>query len=218
MSVDMWPSGAAMTTLHTFSDACLSHDLRGHRQPDVQKENAPRLKAALTAITKLLGTPIQPWDPGSHSERTEYGFEDFPDSDPDLLDSWYMFEVPRRTEWLLRMTPRDAPRYEAETSAPVDFVEVSIDERVIGYLWAAENADAAGYEPRTPAGHLAIDAAADWLAYLSQAKRRGLSSREALREATRWKGTERSGTVAPGSLHRASSPEDVQDLSGREWL
>ncbi|WP_208899615.1 hypothetical protein [Streptomyces incarnatus] len=216
VSIDIWPSGATTTTLHTFSDAWLSHDLRGHRQPDVQKENAPRLKAALAAITELIGAPVQPWDPGSHGAPTEYGFEDFPDDDPDLLDSWYMFEVPRRTERLQEKIPQDAPRYEAETSAPVDFVDVSINGRVIGYLWASENGDAAGYEPRTPAGHIAVDAAADWLAYLSQARGRGLSSLEALHEAMYWEGTERSGTVAPGSLRKASSPEEVQDLSGRE--
>ncbi|MFC9931248.1 hypothetical protein [Streptomyces sp. NPDC127190] len=216
VSIDMWPSGAMTATLHTFSDAWLSHDLRGHRQPDVQKENAPRLKAALAAITELIGAPVQPWDPGSHGAPTEYGFEDFPDDDPDLLDSWYMFEIPRRTEQLGKKIPQDAPRYETETSAPVVFVDVSINGRIIGYLWASESDDAAGYEPRTAAGHIAVDAAADWLVYLSKAKERGLSSLDALHEATHWKGTERSGTVVPGSLREASSPEEVQDLSGRE--
>ncbi|MFE7958425.1 hypothetical protein [Streptomyces sp. NPDC057413] len=216
VSLDMWPSGATTTTLHTFSDAWLSHDLRGHRQPDVQQENAPRLKAALAAITELIGSPIQPWDPGTHGVPTEDGFEDFPDDDPDLLDSWYMFEIPRRTERLQERIPQDAPRYESETSAPVEFVDVSLDEEVIGYLWAAESGDEAGYEPRTPAGHVAMDAAADWLAYLSQAKGRGLSSLDALREAMHGEGTKRSGAVASGSLRRASSAEEVQELSGRE--
>jgi hypothetical protein len=216
VSLDMWPSGATTTTLHTFSDAWLSHDLRGHRQPDVQQENAPRLKAALAAITELIGSPVQPWDPGTHGVPTEDGFEDFPDDDPDLLDSWYMFEIPRRTERLQEKIPQDAPRYESETSAPVEFVDVSLDEGVIGYLWAAENGDAAGYEPRTPAGHVAMDVAAEWLAYLSQAKGRGLSSLDALREAMDGEGTKPSGAVASGSLRRASSAEEVQELSGRE--
>ncbi|MFF9237826.1 hypothetical protein ACF1AL_03270 [Streptomyces sp. NPDC014801] len=216
VSLDMWPSGVTTTTLHTFSDAWLSHDLRGHRQPDVQQENAPRLKAALAAITELIGSPVQPWDPGAHGVPTEDGFEDFPDDDPDLLDSWYMFEIPRRTERLQEKIPQDAPRYESETSTPVEFVDVSLDEEVIGYLWAAESGDAAGYEPRTPAGHVAMDAAADWLAYLSQAKGRGLASLDALREAMDGEGTKRSGAVASGSLRRASSAEEVQELSGRE--
>lgn len=57
ITVDMWPSGAATTTLHTFSDCWLSHDLRGHKQPDVQKQNAALLRAALGAVTEQLGTP-----------------------------------------------------------------------------------------------------------------------------------------------------------------
>ncbi|MEW2293483.1 hypothetical protein ABZ719_12340 [Streptomyces sp. NPDC006743] len=217
VTVDVWPSGAASITLRTYSDAWLSHDLRGRRQPDVQKENAPRLKAALAAVTDLLGVPIEPWDPGFHGTPTEDGFEDFPDDDPDLLDSWYMFEVPRRTEWLQGKVPQEKPHYESHSSAPVDFAEVSIDGRVIGYVWADESGEAAGYEPRSPAGRIAFDAAEDWLDHLSGCKARGLPSSQALREAVRRSGTDRSGAVVSGSLRKAISAEEVQELSGREW-
>jgi hypothetical protein len=217
VTVDMWPSGAATTTLHTFSDCWLSHDLRGHKQPDVQKQNAALLRAVLGAVTEQLGAPIEPWDPGVHGAPTEFGFEDFPDDDPDLLDSWFMFEVPRRTEWLHGMVPKDTPRYGTTTSAPVDFVQVAIGDRPIGYVWADARGDAAGYEPRPAAGHAALDAAQDWLMFLGKARRRGLSARDALHEAIRWPGTDRSGTVVRDSLRTSCSVEDVQDLSGREY-
>lgn len=191
VSVDMWPSGAATTTLHTFSDAWMSHDVRGHRQPDVRRENAPRPTAALSAVTELTGAPVEPWDPGGHGVPTEDGFGELPDDDPDLLDSWYMFEIPRRTERLEGRIPQGAARFETTTESPVDSVEVRSKGRVLGYLWAAEEGDAAGCEPKNSSGHAAFDAAVDWLTRLSEAKRRGLSPSEALCEAMNRQGTER---------------------------
>lgn len=128
-----------------------------------------------------------------------------------------MFEVPRRTEWLHGMVPKDTPRYGTTTSAPVDFVQVAIGDRPIGYVWADARGDAAGYEPRPAAGHAALDVAQDWLMFLGKARRRGLSARDALHEAIRWPGTDRSGTVVRDSLRTSCSVEDVQDLSGREY-
>lgn len=88
--------------------------------------------------------------------------------------------------------------------------------RAIGYLWASDNDHAAGYEPRTPAGDVALDAGKEWLTRLSDAKQRGLSPSEALRELSVWQGDPRSGSVVAGPPPRASILEDLQDLSGRE--
>ncbi|MFJ8502595.1 hypothetical protein [Streptomyces avermitilis] len=216
ISVDAWASGAGTVTLRTFSDAWMSHDLRGHRQPEVQCENAPRLAAALAAITRLTEAEIVPADPTSYGVPTENGFEDLPDEDPDLLDSWYMFEVPRRTEWLQGKIPPNAQRYEAQAESAVEFFEVAVDGHVVGYLWAADDEGAAGYEPRTPAGDVALDAGEEWLARLSEAKQRGLSPSEALRELATWPGNSRSGAVVPGLPREAPTLEDLQELSGRE--
>ncbi|MFG3528793.1 hypothetical protein ACGF8B_18860 [Streptomyces sp. NPDC047917] len=216
MSVEEWASGAGTVTLDTYGDAWMSHDLRGHQQPDVQKENAPRLKAALAAITRMLGVEIVASDFTSYGIPTEDGFEDLPDEDPDILDSWYMAEIPRRTEWLQSLLPPNSPRFATETDSPVSFAEVARDGRTVGYLWAAEDGIAAGFEPRTPAGDAAIDAGQDWLMRLSEAKQRGLTSVQAVRELASWPGSARSGTVVPGSQQEASSLEDLQDLSGRE--
>ncbi|MGW2883061.1 hypothetical protein ACWDBP_44260 [Streptomyces sp. NPDC001233] len=216
ISVDAWASGAATVTLRTFSDAWLSHDLRGHKQPEVREENAPRLTRALAAITRLTEAAVVPADPTPYGIPTEDGFEDLPDEDPDLLDSWYMFEVPRRTEWLRRNISPDASQFETQTDLPVVFAEVAISGNVLGYIWAADGDDAAGFEPRTPAGDAALDAAQEWLARLSQAKQGGLSPTEALHDLALWPGNETSGAVVSSSLREALSLEALQDLSGRE--
>ncbi|WP_143166498.1 hypothetical protein OH786_14960 [Streptomyces atratus] len=216
ISAEEWASGAGTVTLDTYSDACMSHDLRGHRQPEIQKENAPRLKAALTAITRMVAVEVVASDFTSYGIPTKDGFEDLPDEDPDILDSWYMAEVPRRTEWLQSFLPPNSPRFAAETDAPVSFVEVARGGRTVGYLWAAEDGVAAGFEPRTPAGDEALDAGQDWLMRLSEAKQRGLAPAQALHELASWPGSTRSGTVVPGTQQEASSLEDLQDLSGRE--
>jgi hypothetical protein len=86
----------------------------------------------------------------------------------------------------------------------------------VGCLWASDKDDATGYEPRTPAGDIALDAGREWLTRLSDAKQRGLSPSEALCELSAWQGDSRSGSVVAGSPQRASTLEDLQDLSGRE--
>ncbi|WP_159039673.1 hypothetical protein [Streptomyces sp. TP-A0356] len=216
ISVEAWSSGAGTVMLSTFSDAWMSHNLRGHKQPEAQEANAPRLGGALAAITRLTEAEVVPSDPTSYGVPTEVGFAELPDEDPDLLDSWHMFEVPRRTELLQAKLPPRACLYETQTDLPVDFVEVANNGLTVGYLWGADGDDAAGYEPYTPTGEASLDAGEEWLARLSQAKERGLPPSEALRELSSWSGNARSGAVLPGSLRTASSLEDLQDLSGRE--
>ncbi|MER5745932.1 hypothetical protein ABT097_22000 [Streptomyces sp. NPDC002225] len=216
ISVEGWESGAATVTLDTYSDAWLSHDLRGHRQSEIQRENAPRLSAAITAITQALEAEVVASDFTSYGIPTADGFEDLPDEDPDILDSWYMAEIPRRTAWLRSLLSPNSPCFEAETDEPVTCVEVAESGRTLGYLWAAEDGLAAGFEPRTPAGDEAIDAAHDWLLYLSRAKHRGLTSDQALSESDSWSGSAHSGSALPETRRVFSSLEELQDLSGRE--
>jgi hypothetical protein len=216
LSVDAWASGAGTLTLHTFSDAWLSHDLRGHKQPEVRQENAPRLRSALVALSRLTEADVIPADPTAYGIPTEAGFEDLPDEDPDLLDSWYMFEVPRRTARIQAELPPGTALFAAETDSPVESVEVALGGRVVGYLWAADGDAAAGYEPYTPAGDVALDVAASWLTRLGEAKQRGLPPSRALRELSKWTGDSRAGAVVAASRRVFSSLEELQDLSGRE--
>ncbi|MBW5423374.1 hypothetical protein GKQ77_17675 [Streptomyces sp. BG9H] len=217
ISVDAWASGAGTITLYTFSDAWMSHSLRGHRQLGVQETNAPRLRAALSGITRLTGADIVPGDSTSYGTPTEYGFEDLPDEDPDLLDSWYMFEVPRRTDRILARLPQNTALYKAETDSPVEFVKVAVGDDVIGYLWASDGDNAAGYEPHSPAGDVSIDAGIAWLVHLGEAKRSGLSPSRALRELeSKGTGDSQFGAIVTDSRQVADSLEDLQELSGRE--
>lgn len=216
ISVDAWSGGAGTVTLHTFSDAWLSHDLRGHKQVAVQRENAPRLRSALSGISRLTQSETVPADPRTYGVPTADGFEDFPDDDADLLDFWHMLEVPRRTRWFLQQLPTGVEHFEVTTESPVNAVQVAAGNQVVGYIWASERDDAAGYEPRTAAGDIALEAGKEWLTRLSIAKGRGLSPSEALRELSSSPGTPSSGMVVPGSLRTFSSLEDLQDLSGRE--
>ncbi|MEU3374275.1 hypothetical protein ABZ734_28000 [Streptomyces sp. NPDC006660] len=215
VSADAWASGAGTVTLRAFGDAWMSHDLRGYRQPEVQEENAPRLTSALTGITRLLDADVVPGDTTSFGVPSEDGFDDLPDEDPDLLDSWYMFEVPGRTDRLLEQLPDGAPQFANVTESPVNFFEVASGGTVIGYLWASASDDAAGYEP-APMGEAALDAAVEWLGRLSEAKARGLSPTRALHELASARADSRGSAVTPGSLRTADSLEDLQDLSGRE--
>ncbi|MFD9863354.1 hypothetical protein [Streptomyces alboflavus] len=216
ISVDVWPSGAATIALHAFSDVWMTHDLRGRKHPDVQRENAPLLAAALAGIARFLGVDIIPGDATSYGVPSETGFEDLPDEDPDLLDSWYMFEVPRRTEELQSRLPSEAPQFATETDLPVSFVEIAMNGETVGYLWAADGDNAAGYEPYTPAGDVSVEAGVHWLEWLSDVKASGAAPSHALRLPAPEGGESTSGMIVPGSQGVADSLEDLQELSGRE--
>ncbi|MFK0180204.1 hypothetical protein ACIQVR_30025 [Streptomyces xanthochromogenes] len=216
ITAHVWADGAGTLALRTFADAWMSHNLRGHQQSEVQRENAPRLKAALTGIAQALEAEVVPGDTTAFGVPSQDGFDDLPEEDPDLLDSWYRFEVPRRTDRLLEQLPDGTAQFDNVTESPVNFFEVARDGTAIGYLWASESDDAAGYEPRTPMGKAALDAAVEWLGRLSEAKARGLSPTRALHELTSSRADSRGGAVTPGSLRTADSLEDLQDLSGRE--
>lgn len=216
ISVDTWASGAETLTLHTFSDAWMSHDLRGHKQPETQKGNAPGLGSALAAIEQLTEVETIPSDPTFYGIPTAEGFEDLPDEDPELLDSWHMFEIPRRTEQLQAKLPPNAVSFRTETELPVEFSEVSVGGRIVGYVWAADGDDAAGYEPRTPAGDEALHSGFSWLQRLSEAKKQGLSPSQALCDLSMWAGDPQAGSILEASLREVSSLEDLRDLSGRE--
>ncbi len=216
ISVDTWASGAGTVSLHTFADAWMSHDLRGHKQPDIQAANAPRLTAALREITSVLGVDVVPGDATSFGVPTVSGFKDLPDEDPDLLDSWYMFEIPRRTDRLRALLPMDLPQFSAETQGQVDYMEVTADGKLVGFVWAADSDDAAGFEPYTPAGDLACEIAEHWLLRLSKAKARGLSPSQAMRVPASDVGDTAAISTVTGALRHAKTLEEVQDLSGRE--
>ncbi len=217
VTADAWVSGTTTLTLRTFSDAWMSHDLRGFRQPSVQSENAPRLKAALDGLARLTGAETVPGDPTLYGVPTQVGFEDLPDEDPDLLDSWYMFEIPHRTEMLRAHLPEHGAWLgEADAGAPVRYGEVRSDGRLIGFIWAAIDESAVGYEPYVPCGDQALDAASVWLRELNDVRQSGTAPSDVMTELTERGNRTLPGAVVADSLKRADSLEYVQELSGRE--
>ncbi|MGC9442471.1 hypothetical protein [Streptomyces sp. WG5] len=217
VSVDAWITGARTISLRTFADAWMSHDLRGRRQPVVQAENAPRLEVTLSGLARLTGAETVPGDPTLYGIPDKHGFTDLPDEDPDLLDSWYMFEVPRRTEALRRGLPSGgASLGEPDYASAVKYMDVVLRGRVIGYMWAASDDSAAGYEPYAPRGDVALDAAVIWLSRLSDARERGAVPSDALREMAMMSDGASAGIVVADSLKEADSLEYVQELSGCE--
>jgi hypothetical protein len=68
---------------------------------------------------------------------------------------------------------------------PTSPVNVSVVKRhgaVMGYLWADDSADAAGYLPSYDAGAVAVNVATDWILRLREAKARRLTPSQALGE------------------------------------
>ncbi|MEV4743330.1 hypothetical protein [Streptomyces sp. NPDC049555] len=218
VDVSAWPESTETLTLHTYSDAWLTHNLRGYRQAEVHASNAPRLSAVLQGISELTGDEPDPGDPTWYATPTADGFEALPDEDPELLDSWDMFEVPYRLKKLAEaapsFSPSEAEGYVDEAEGVVHYVAVAHGGRILGYLWDTDGDAAAGYEPRSAAGEAAFEAGAFWLARLASAKNRGLSPTEAVRELAAVDGAD-AGRVLPGSDADAANLSALRDLAGR---
>ncbi|MBO0805759.1 MAG: hypothetical protein J2P25_22135, partial [Nocardiopsaceae bacterium] len=69
--------------------------------------------------------------------------------------------------------------YPGTTSSAVCYLPVALIGILIGYLWAAETDDAAGFVERPAAGGPAAVAGAEWARRRRQAKREGLSPMDA---------------------------------------
>ncbi|GAA1706092.1 hypothetical protein [Streptomyces yatensis] len=215
VDVSVWERASDLVTVHTYADAWLTHDLLGHPQPDVRAANAPGLRAALRAVSEFTQCEPDPGNPTWYATPTPTGFEDMPDEEPELLDSWHMFEIPYRSKKLRSRVPPGPEGYQELTESPVRYVAVASGEIVLGYLWAADAAVAAGYEPRNASGEKAFAAGVVWLTRLREAKRRGLSPEQALRGFSSLAEDSVSGRVVAGSEAVAPSLEDLQALSGR---
>src|SRR5204862_4791325 len=75
------------------------------------------------------------------------------------------------------------PRYRSRTDKAVECIAIADrQEVVIGYLYANDEDDAAGWQARPAAGVEAQNLAAPWIRRLRDAKQRGLRPTEALDE------------------------------------
>ncbi|MGW2180070.1 DUF6508 domain-containing protein [Streptomyces sp. NPDC001732] len=107
-----------------------------------------------------------------------------------------------------------APRYRSTTDRPVHHLTVA-DARgeAMGYLWANDEDDAAGWCLR-PAGDAAsVGEGVGWSRKLDEARARGLVPTAALAELAGGSAPGPVGRIVPGSLATASSLEALKELA-----
>ncbi|MEV5442157.1 hypothetical protein AB0N23_06365 [Streptomyces sp. NPDC052644] len=204
----VWDQGGAMVSLATYSDAWLTLDLRERPQADVAASNAPRLAALLSAVSELLDAETEPGDPTFYGRPTQWGFEDLSVEGADYVDAWSTFAVPARWQRLKELLPDgyEDHAYDGWTDGPVRYFPVHDQGKTVGYLWAAIENEAAGYEPRTAAGDVAFFAGVPLLLSFAKAYQARISPLDALKEAA----LSHPGTV----IREMESLDAVQEMSG----
>jgi hypothetical protein len=101
--------------------------------------------------------------------------------------------------------------YNDEPSGPVVVSVVHRKQTVMGYLWADDAGDAAGFVSSADGGPAAINQFTVWLERLRDAKARGLTPRQALDELIATGATERD---VPGPL---GSPVPFEQITALGW-
>ncbi|WP_200308963.1 hypothetical protein [Streptomyces adelaidensis] len=215
IQVDIWKASLIVVTLETYSDAWLTMDTREREQPAIHADNAPRLTAALRALSDLLGGAPEPGDPNRHATPTTTGFEDLTVEGPAYTDSWGTFEVPARSRRLLSSLPKTENEYADITDHPVRYFTIQRDDRTLGYVWASLGDNAAGYEPRTAAGDDAFEAGVGWVLRLREAHERGLDGLEALDWLRKSPPGPDLGHFSEKLPRQAPSLDALEELSGR---
>ncbi|MFF2325502.1 MULTISPECIES: hypothetical protein [unclassified Streptomyces] len=122
---------------------------------------------------------------------------------------------PRLNEDLLfNKAPGGPPRYNRLSDKPVQYLTVaSRDGEVIGYVWANDEDDAAGWLVRKAGGDEAFNKGSRWARKLHDAKARGITPTAALAEMVQESDTAKSSHVVPGSLTEAPNVEVVRSLA-----
>lgn len=124
---------------------------------------------------------------------------------------------PRTTEPLRFNEVASAPHYARSTDKPVQFVTVANPQgTVLGYVWANDEDDAAGWKVRRAGGDEAFNRGALYVSKLRDAKTRGLRPTAALAEIVRDTDPTGPSHVVPGSLRQAPSLGTVKDLADQD--
>ncbi|WPW30467.1 hypothetical protein P6B95_25915 [Streptomyces atratus] len=213
--LEAWGSNLLVVTLETYSDAWLTMDTRDREQPEVYASNAPRLAAALQAISALLGSAPTPGDENRHAAPSETGFKDLRGEGAAYDDSWGTFEGLNRASLLRSRIPQSEDEYEQITEYPVRYFTIQRDGRTLGFVWASVGDASAGYVPRTAAGDEAFDAGAAWLLSLREAHGQGLAPLAALDWLAKCPARPEIGLIAEDAPQEASSLDALEELSGR---
>jgi hypothetical protein len=106
------------------------------------------------------------------------------------------------------------PRYNSKTDKPVQYFTVAdLTGTVIGYVWANDADDAAGWLVRKAGGPAAFNGGLVWATWLHDAKARGITPTEALAELERASTAGGDSRVVPGSLTEAPDLDVVRTLA-----
>ena len=106
------------------------------------------------------------------------------------------------------------PRYTSRTNGPVDHVTLATRKgEVIGYLYANDEDEAAGWQPAAGASPHAQNLVAPWIRMLHDAKKRGLKPGVALDEMFR--ASQPDSCIVPGSRNTSSNLDALKRLSAR---
>ncbi|MEU3291417.1 hypothetical protein ABZ722_03535 [Streptomyces longwoodensis] len=121
---------------------------------------------------------------------------------------------PRLTEPLQFEEVAGPARYSRTTDKPVQYVTVANGQgTVLGYVWANDEDDAAGWKVRKAGGDEAFNRGALYVSRLRDAKARGISPSAALAELLRDSDPANPSHVVPGSLTQAPSLQAVKELA-----
>ncbi|MFF9508954.1 DUF6508 domain-containing protein [Streptomyces sp. NPDC014724] len=108
----------------------------------------------------------------------------------------------------------EAPRYHAETDRPVHHLTVANARgEAMGYLWANDEDDAAGWCLRPAGDRAGFDEGLKWSAKLNAAKARGLLPTAALAELVSSSDPRCVSHIVPGSLTTAPSLASLTELA-----
>ncbi|MFB4301416.1 hypothetical protein [Actinomadura sp. NTSP31] len=131
-------------------------------------------------------------------------------------------DVRRTTENLdLRRVGSAPANYPSRTDRPVGYLAVGAGDTVLGYLWAADGEDAAGFVRRPAAGDDGANEAVAWTKELRAAKARDVPAARLLDEFAAADlpvadGAWHPGKVIPGSRAEAPSLTALKELAARD--
>lgn len=105
------------------------------------------------------------------------------------------------------------PKYTSRTDKAVEHIALADKQgSIIGYIYANDEDDAAGWQGRPAAGFAAQNLAAPWLMKLRDAKKRGLKPTAALDELMR--SSDANTQVVADSRQTAPSLAALKELAG----
>lgn len=183
---------------------------------EIHAENSPRLALALKQISALLGVQPTPGDEYRYATPTESGFEDVRVEGSAYIDAWGTFEVPARARRLRFGLPPSEGEYPDVTDGAVSYLAVQDDGgRVLGYVWAAQLGNAAGFEPRTAAGEVALEVGRLWIQRLRDAYALGLPASAVLNWLVGRPTLTGMGRIADKEPQECASLDILEEESGR---